>query len=115
MEVNGRLHSVKVIGAAAAAGDPRRRPPAKRPPKRERSGRGRRWSERPGAASPLQGTIFKVAVEKGQEVAEGDLICVIEAMKMENEITAHRAGKVTELKVTEGASVNPGDVIAVIE
>ena len=46
---------------------------------------------------------------------EGDLICVIEAMKMENEITAHRAGKVTELRVAEGASVNAGDVLAAIE
>ena len=69
----------------------------------------------PSCRRPLQGTIFKVAVEKGQEVAEGDLVCVIEAMKMENEITAHQAGKVAEVKVTEGASVNPGDVLAVIE
>jgi acetyl-CoA/propionyl-CoA carboxylase biotin carboxyl carrier protein len=48
-------------------------------------------------------------------VAEGDLVCVIEAMKMENEITAHRAGKVAEIRVTEGGSVNSGDVLAVIE
>ena len=54
-------------------------------------------------------------VEKGAEVAEGDLICVIEAMKMENEITAHRAGKVEELNVVEGASVSSGDVLAVIK
>ena len=65
--------------------------------------------------SPLQGTVFKVAVEKGAEVAEGDLICVIEAMKMENEITAHRSGKVEELNVVEGASVGCGDVLAVIK
>ena len=48
-------------------------------------------------------------------MAEGDLICVIEAMKMENEITAHRAGKVTSLNVEVGAAVNAGDVLAVIE
>ena len=65
--------------------------------------------------SPLQGTVFKVAVEKGAEVAEGDLICVIEAMKMENEIAAHRSGKVEELNVVEGASVSSGDVLAVIK
>jgi acetyl-CoA/propionyl-CoA carboxylase biotin carboxyl carrier protein len=59
--------------------------------------------------------VLKVAVEKGAEVAEGDLICVIEAMKMENEITAHVAGKVTELKVREGAAINAGDAIAKIE
>ena len=65
--------------------------------------------------SPLQGTILKVAVEKGAEVEEGALICVIEAMKMENEITAHVAGKVTELNVTEGAAINAGDPICKIE
>jgi acetyl-CoA/propionyl-CoA carboxylase, biotin carboxylase, biotin carboxyl carrier protein len=65
--------------------------------------------------SPLQGTVLKVAVEQGAEVAEGDLICVIEAMKMENEIVAHRAGKVTALNVTEGAAVSSGDTLAVIE
>jgi acetyl-CoA/propionyl-CoA carboxylase biotin carboxyl carrier protein len=53
-------------------------------------------------------------VEKGATVEEGDLICVIEAMKMENEITAHRSGKVTTLNVSEGASISSGDVIAVI-
>jgi acetyl-CoA/propionyl-CoA carboxylase biotin carboxyl carrier protein len=56
-----------------------------------------------------------VAVKKGEEVDAGAVICVIEAMKMENEITAHRAGKVEELKVAEGASVGTGDTIAVIK
>ena len=65
--------------------------------------------------APLQGTVLKVAVEQGAEVAEGDLICVIEAMKMENEISAHRSGKVSALNVAEGAAVNSGDIIAVIE
>jgi acetyl-CoA/propionyl-CoA carboxylase biotin carboxyl carrier protein len=114
VEVNGRLHSVKVIGAAAPAGNPGPAT-AKRPPKRERSGGGGGGASGPELPSPLQGTIFKVAVEKGQEVAEGDLICVIEAMKMENEITAHTAGKVAEVRIAEGASVNPGDVLVVIE
>jgi acetyl-CoA/propionyl-CoA carboxylase biotin carboxyl carrier protein len=63
----------------------------------------------------LQGTILKVAVEKGAEVEEGALVCVIEAMKMENEITAHRAGKVSELNVSEGSAINSGDQICVIE
>jgi len=115
VEVSGKLFDVRVIGeavggGAAAAG------PARKPPKRERKGGGG------GAAasgndlpSPLQGTVLKVAVEEGAEVAEGDLICVIEAMKMENEITAHRAGKVTALKVSEGAAVSSGDVLATIE
>ena len=58
--------------------------------------------------------MLKVAVSEGDEVAEGDLICVIEAMKMENEITAHRAGKVEELAVSEGGSISSGDTVAVI-
>ena len=69
----------------------------------------------PALPSPLQGTILKVAVEKGADVEEGALVCVIEAMKMENEITAHRAGKVSELNVTEGTAINAGDQICVIE
>ena len=59
--------------------------------------------------------MLKVAVSKGDEVDEGALICIVEAMKMENEITAHRAGKVTELGVAEGGSVAAGDTIARIE
>jgi acetyl-CoA/propionyl-CoA carboxylase, biotin carboxylase, biotin carboxyl carrier protein len=114
VEVNGRLHSVKVIGAGAPAGGASQ-VAAKRPPKRERSAGGGSSASGPELPSPLQGTVFKVAVEQGQEVADGDLVMVIEAMKMENEITAHTAGKVTELRVAEGASVNAGDVLAVIE
>jgi len=117
VEVNGRLHKVKVIGAAGSAdGAANAAGAARRPPKRE--GGGRSGSGGPGGptlASPLQGSIFKVAVEQGAEVEEGALICVIEAMKMENEITAHRAGKVTELAVKVGDAINAGDAIATIE
>ena len=59
--------------------------------------------------------MLKVAVEEGAEVEEGALVCVIEAMKMENEITAHRAGKVTALAAKEGAAVAAGDLLAKIE
>ena len=65
-------------------------------------------------ASPLQGNVFKVLVEKGASVEEGALVCIIEAMKMENEITAHKAGTITELPITEGAAVTAGDTLAVI-
>ncbi|HSI79509.1 MAG TPA: acetyl-CoA carboxylase biotin carboxylase subunit [Solirubrobacterales bacterium] len=118
VEVDGRLHAVKVIGAAAArAANPGTAPELRRPPKRERGGAGGGAGAAAGDSlvSPLQGTVLRVAVEKGAEVEEGALVCVIEAMKMENEITAHRAGKVTELGVSEGGSVASGDLIAKIE
>jgi acetyl-CoA/propionyl-CoA carboxylase, biotin carboxylase, biotin carboxyl carrier protein len=116
VEVSGKLFEVKVIGEAVAGGGAAA-PAAggKKPPKRERKAGGGGGASSESLASPLQGTVFKVAVEKGAEVAEGDLICVIEAMKMENEIVAHRAGKVEELKIAEGDSVSSGDVLAVIK
>jgi acetyl-CoA/propionyl-CoA carboxylase biotin carboxyl carrier protein len=117
VEVNGRLHAVKVIGAAAPAGGVAAAPAAgaRRPQRRERSGGGGGGGGGPVLSSPLQGTVLKVAVEQGAEVEEGALICVIEAMKMENEITAHVAGKVSELNVSEGAAINSGDPICKIE
>ncbi len=115
VEVSGKLFDVKVIGAQLVAGGAAPAAGGKRPPKRERKAGGGGGASSESLPSPLQGTVFKVAVEKGAEVAEGDLICVIEAMKMENEIVAHRAGKVEELKVAEGDSVSSGDVLAVIK
>jgi acetyl-CoA/propionyl-CoA carboxylase, biotin carboxylase, biotin carboxyl carrier protein len=116
VEVEGKLFEVKVFvppgsgGAdgAVAAG-------ARRPPKRQRKGGAGGGASSEDLASPLQGTVLRVAVEKGAAVEEGALICVIEAMKMENEITAHRSGEVAELNVSEGGSVSSGDVIAVIK
>ncbi|MEX2626321.1 MAG: biotin/lipoyl-containing protein, partial [Ilumatobacteraceae bacterium] len=64
---------------------------------------------------PMQGTIVKVLVEVGQEVAIGEGIVMLEAMKMENQINAEKAGKVTEIKVQPGSAVGGGDVVAVIE
>ncbi|MCW2946872.1 MAG: putative acyl-CoA carboxylase alpha subunit [Actinoallomurus sp.] len=66
-------------------------------------------------ASPMQGTIVKVAVEEGQEVKEGDLIVVLEAMKMEQPLSAHRAGTVKGLTATVGSSVTSGAVICEIK
>jgi acetyl-CoA/propionyl-CoA carboxylase biotin carboxyl carrier protein len=117
VEVDGRLHSVKVIGAAApAAGNPGPAAGLRRPPQRERAaGGGAGGGATDVLTSPIQGTVLKVPVSKGDEVEEGTLICVVEAMKMENEITAHRSGTVSELAVTEGGSVAAGDTIARIE
>ncbi|HEX3736308.1 MAG TPA: biotin carboxylase N-terminal domain-containing protein [Solirubrobacterales bacterium] len=114
IEVSGKLFEVKVIGEAVGGGAA---PAAagRKPPKRERQGGAGGAASSEVLPSPLQGTILKVAVAEGAEVSEGDLVCVIEAMKMENEITAHRSGKVTALNVAEGAAIGSGDVIAVIE
>ena len=64
--------------------------------------------------SPLQGNMWKVLVKQGDEVQEGQLLCIIEAMKMENEITAHKAGTIVELPITEGAPIQAGAPIATI-
>ena len=115
VEVSGRRFDVKVIGEPIAPnGTGPGAVPARKPPqRRERGGAGG------GAAgeliSPLQGTVLKVAVEKGAEVDEGALICVIEAMKMENEITAPVGGTVEELGVSEGGPIATGDTIAIIK
>jgi acetyl-CoA/propionyl-CoA carboxylase biotin carboxyl carrier protein len=66
-------------------------------------------------AAPMQGTIVKVTVEVGQEVAVGDSVAVLEAMKMENQITAEKAGKVTKVNVKAGDKVGSGDILIVIE
>ncbi|MCX4548641.1 ATP-grasp domain-containing protein [Streptomyces sp. NBC_01387] len=66
-------------------------------------------------ASPMQGTIVKVAVEEGQEVKEGDLVVVLEAMKMEQPLNAHRSGTVKGLTATVGASVSSGATICEIK
>ena len=114
VEVSGKLFDVKVIGEAVAGVAPAANG-GRKPPKRERKGGGGGGASSEELTSPLQGSVFKVNVEEGAEVSEGDLICVIEAMKMENEITAHRSGKVSSLAVTVGAAVNSGDVLARIE
>ena len=66
-------------------------------------------------ASPMQGTIVKVAVTDGDIVVEGDLVVVLEAMKMEQPLTAHRSGTITGLTAAAGETVSAGAVIAIIE
>jgi len=115
VEVGGKLFDVKVIGDAAPAAAPTAGAGLRKPPKRERGGGGGGASAASeDLTSPLQGSVLRVAVEKGAEVSQGDLICVIEAMKMENEITAHRSGKITELPISDGAAVTNGDLLAKI-
>src|SRR4051812_5390265 len=114
VEVSGKRFDVKVRGKAvapAAAGPAANGASATPRPKRsERSGGGGGGPDL--LESPLQGNMWKVLVEQGQTVEEGQLLCIIEAMKMENEITAHKAGKLEELLVKEGEPVQSGAPIA---
>jgi acetyl-CoA/propionyl-CoA carboxylase biotin carboxyl carrier protein len=113
VEVSGRRFDVNVVGpppvagaapaAAAGAGAPRSK-------RGERKGGGAGGPDL--LESPLQGNMWKVLVAEGDTVDEGQLICIIEAMKMENEITAHKAGVIAELAITEGAPISAGDPIA---
>jgi len=64
--------------------------------------------------APMPGTIMSVKVKVGDTVNEGDLVCILEAMKMENEIFANASGKVVGISVNNGASVNSGDVLVSI-
>jgi acetyl-CoA/propionyl-CoA carboxylase biotin carboxyl carrier protein len=121
VEVSGKRFEVKVIGprfagAAVNGASPAAAPAAagtRRAPRRERAGRGGGGGG-DALTSPLQGTVLKVAVEQGAAVQEGALVAVIEAMKMENEITAHKAGTVSDLPIAVGSSVATGDTLAVI-
>ena len=66
-------------------------------------------------AAEMQGTILEVAVDEGEEVAPGDVLCVLEAMKMENDIVAEFGGTVTQVPIAEGESVDMGDVLFIID
>jgi acetyl-CoA/propionyl-CoA carboxylase biotin carboxyl carrier protein len=63
----------------------------------------------------MQGTVLAVAVADGDEVSAGQVVCIVEAMKMENEVHAHRAGRVTELSVAAGQPVTTGQVICLVK
>jgi acetyl-CoA/propionyl-CoA carboxylase biotin carboxyl carrier protein len=63
----------------------------------------------------MQGTVLAVEVADGDEVSAGQVICVVEAMKMENEVHAHRGGVVKDLTVAPGQPVSTGQVICIVE
>ena len=111
LEVNGKRFEVaawvpETAGAVAT--------PKSNKPRRSASNA---WSSAGSGqvAVPMQGTIVKVLVEVGQEVAEGEAVVVLEAMKMENNINADKSGTITELKVSPGDTVGAGDVVVIIE
>ena len=115
VEVDGKRFAVDMwvpeTPVVASAGAP-----AKKKSKRGGSGGSGGGSAASGSVeAPMQGTIVKVLVEVGQEVEAGAGILVLEAMKMENQINAEKAGTVAEIKVAAGDTVGGGDILAVIE
>jgi acetyl-CoA/propionyl-CoA carboxylase, biotin carboxylase, biotin carboxyl carrier protein len=127
VEVSGRRFDVRVVGPPFAGGggggaalNGTVTGATRTAPKRGSGGRSTgRSSSSAGQGpdvlpSPLQGNMWKVLVKQGDEVQEGQLLCIIEAMKMENEITAHKAGKIVELPISEGAPIQAGAPIATI-
>ena len=112
VEVGGKRVEVILpggLGAVAAAGGGAKKP------KRKTGGGGAAAASGDSLTSPMQGTVVKIAVEDGQEVAEGDLVVVIEAMKMEQPINAHKAGTISNLSATVGETIGAGAVVADIK
>jgi acetyl-CoA/propionyl-CoA carboxylase biotin carboxyl carrier protein len=107
-EVDGRRYEVTL-----SVPEPPHAELARRRRERERGG-GAHSAARDAVVTPMQGTVLAVEVAEGDEVKPGQVLCVVEAMKMENEITAHRAGVVTELSVAAGQPVSAGQVICVV-
>ena len=108
VEVGGRRLEVSLpsnLAVGAGAG-----PAAKAKP-RKRAGKSSAAVSGDAVAAPMQGTIVKVAVADGQQVEAGELLVVLEAMKMENPVTAHKAGTVTGLAATPGETVTQGSVL----
>ena len=106
IELDGRLHELRIHSPEppwAALG--RRR--------RER-GRGLTGAATDAVVSPMQGTVLEVAVKDGDAIEAGRVICVVEAMKMENEIVSHRDGIVSELSVAPGHAITSGQLICVV-
>ena len=122
VEVSGKRFDVRVVGPAFGGGggggggaaSNGTAPAGAKAPKRSE----RKSSASAGGAdvlpSPLQGNMWKVLVKQGDTVQEGQLLCIIEAMKMENEITAHKAGTIAELPIAEGEPIQAGAPIATI-
>ena len=108
VELDGRRYEVTALVPEPPYAELARR-------RRERSaGGGQHGAARDAVVTPMQGTVLAVEVADGDEVHAGQVICVVEAMKMENEITAHRDGAVTELSVASGQAVTAGQVVCVI-
>jgi acetyl-CoA/propionyl-CoA carboxylase biotin carboxyl carrier protein len=117
VEVGGRRIEVSLPGDLALAGggsDPAN-VIRKKPKARKRGALAGAAASGDAVTAPMQGTVVKVAVEEGQEVTAGDLVVVVEAMKMENPVTAHKDGTITGLAVQAGTDITQGTVLAEIK
>jgi acetyl-CoA/propionyl-CoA carboxylase biotin carboxyl carrier protein len=108
VELEGRRYEVKALVPEPPFAELARRRRARR------GGRAHHGTAKDAVVTPMQGTVLAVEVADGDEVLAGQVICLVEAMKMENEITAHREGTVSELSVQAGEPVTAGQVICVI-
>ena len=107
LELDGRRFEVETLEPEPPYAELARR-------RRDRGHGGAHAGAKDAVVTPMQGTVLEVKVGEGDEVQPGDVICIVEAMKMENEITAHRAGVVTELSVEPGQAVSNGQVVCVV-
>ncbi len=115
VEVGGKRVEVVLpggLGAVAASGGGAKKAASR---KGRKAGGAGAAASGDSLTSPMQGTVVKIAVEDGQEVAEGDLVVVIEAMKMEQPINAHKAGTISNLAATVGETIGAGAVVADIK
>ncbi len=113
VDVNGRRFETTVYGLPATPGSTGGR--ARKPASRVRTARpGAGHASGDELVSPIQGTVIRVAVANGDQVDMGDLVCVVEAMKMENELVAHKAGIVSAFSLDTGSTVTVGQAIASI-
>jgi acetyl-CoA/propionyl-CoA carboxylase biotin carboxyl carrier protein len=115
VEVGGRRLEVSLPGDLALAGGGGAGAVTPKAPRKRGGGKGGSSVSGDAVTAPMQGTIIKVAVSDGDQVSAGDLIVVLEAMKMENPVTAHRDGTVTGLAATAGSSVAQGTVLCEIK
>ncbi|MGC0250324.1 acetyl/propionyl/methylcrotonyl-CoA carboxylase subunit alpha [Pseudactinotalea sp. Z1748] len=113
VEVGGKRLEVVLPAGLSRRGAARTKGP--RRPSRRGAARAGGNASGNGLASPMQGTIVKIAVEEGQQVAEGDLVVVLEAMKMEQPLSAHRSGTVQHLTAKVGQTVSAGTVLCQID
>jgi biotin carboxyl carrier protein len=129
--INGRTYEVEVeeVGSEATSGvaaaqpvpAPKAEPPTAPKAKAEPASAPAPAPKKAAPAgkvtinAPMPGTILSIKAKAGSEVKKGDVIMILEAMKMENEILAPQDGKILSVEVTEGSSVNTGDILAVME